>query len=245
MPADTIAALQPRWRKDAFPQTPDSAIEREGKTRWTNVLEPDLAARLYEWVRAFDGWTTSLQQNGTHYTVTAEQRRALDTTTRQQLHHAACAQAARGFGYHFDSFPIDDALAAHVCPPELRAVHELINSSGFLATMRRLLKAPDIAFADCQLTRFGPGDFLTAHDDDVAGKNRVAAYVLSLTPNWRIDFGGMLCFHDEETQRATGLSPLFNALSVFTVPRRHSVSAVAPYANRYRYSFTGWLRKKR
>jgi Rps23 Pro-64 3,4-dihydroxylase Tpa1-like proline 4-hydroxylase len=30
----------------------------------------------------------------------------------------------------------------------------------------------------------------------VAGKNRVAAYVLNLTPRWRVEWGGLLMFHD-------------------------------------------------
>lgn len=50
----------------------------------------------------------------------------------------------------------------------------------------------DIRFADAQATAFSPGDFLTGHDDRFAGKDRRAAYVLGLTPVWRLEWGGLL-----------------------------------------------------
>jgi Rps23 Pro-64 3,4-dihydroxylase Tpa1-like proline 4-hydroxylase len=40
-----------------------------------------------------------------------------------------------------------------------------------------------------------------------------------------------------------GLSPRFNALHLFKVPQRHSVSLVAPFAGAPRLSITGWLRR--
>lgn len=38
--------------------------------------------------------------------------------------------------------------------------------------------------------------FVTEHDDDVAGKQRLAAYVFGFTPQWRPDWGGVLQFID-------------------------------------------------
>ena len=91
-------------------------------------------------------------------------------------------------------------------------------------------------------TAYGPGHFLTAHDDEVAGKKRHAAYVYNLTPTWRIDWGGLLLFHGADGHVARGFTPSFNALNLFAVPQPHSVSMVAPFAANRRYSVTGWLR---
>ena len=98
--------------------------------------------------------------------------------------------------------------------------------------------AADIAFADAQATAYAPGDFLTAHDDNVAGKARRAAYVLGLTPGWRTDWGGLLLFHRD----STAWVPRFNTLNLFGVPQPHSVSQVASFAGNRRYAVTGWLR---
>jgi Rps23 Pro-64 3,4-dihydroxylase Tpa1-like proline 4-hydroxylase len=47
--------------------------------------------------------------------------------------------------------------------------------------LRCITGAHDIGFAAAQARAFSPGDFLTGHDDRFPGKDRRAAYVLSLT----------------------------------------------------------------
>lgn len=110
-----------------------------------------------------------------------------------------------------------------------------------LSLLRSVTCAGEIDFADAQATAYGPGHFLTAHDDLVAGKNRHAAYVFGLTPRWSIDWGGLLLVH-EGGKEAAAIVPGFNMLSLFKVPQPHSVSMVAPFAANRRYSVTGWLR---
>jgi SM-20-related protein len=97
-------------------------------------------------------------------------------------------------------------------------------------------------FTDGFATAYGPGDFLTGHDDDVAGKNRLAAYVYGLTKGWRIEWGGLLLFHGPNERTVEGLAPRFNTLDLFSVPRQHSVTLVTPAAPHRRYTVTGWLR---
>jgi Rps23 Pro-64 3,4-dihydroxylase Tpa1-like proline 4-hydroxylase len=111
-----------------------------------------------------------------------------------------------------------------------------------LAFLRDITRLAGIDFADMQATAYAPGDFLTPHTDDVAGKNRVAAYVLNLTPKWEVEWGGMLAIHDPEANRVLGLPPAFNRLNLFAVPRLHSVTEVTRIAPNRRYSLTGWLR---
>ncbi len=76
----------------------------------------------------------------------------------------------------------------------------------------------------------------------MAGKQRRAAYVLSLTPEWRAEWGGVLEFLDADGHIAEGYVPCFNALNVFLVPQLHHVSCVAAFAAAPRLSLTGWLR---
>jgi SM-20-related protein len=98
------------------------------------------------------------------------------------------------------------------------------SSEPVLAFLREITGLVRIAFADAQATAYSPGDFLTGHDDDVTGKNRLAAYVLNLTPRWRTEWGGLLAFHDDSSPEVIALSPAFNRLNLFKVPRRHSVT---------------------
>ena len=121
-----------------------------------------------------------------------------------------------------------DAFAALMCEPAT------------LEIMRRITGARDVTFADAQGTAYHPGDFLAGHDDDVAGKQRRAAYVLGLCPAWRLEWGGLLLF--DRGVELDGMVPGFDRLTLFGVPQRHSVSMVAPFAAAPRYAVTGWLR---
>jgi Rps23 Pro-64 3,4-dihydroxylase Tpa1-like proline 4-hydroxylase len=60
-----------------------------------------------------------------------------------------------------------------------------------LRFLRIILGDGDISFADAQATAYAPGHFLTAHVDDVAGKDWRAAYVMNLSKDWSVDWGGL------------------------------------------------------
>ena len=126
----------------------------------------------------------------------------------------------------------------------LEGVYDRLNSEPFLAFVRALTGDPRCAYADAQATRYRPGDFLTAHDDDVAGKHRLYAYVLNFTPSWRPDWGGLLAFHEADGHVSEAYTPSFNALNIFRVPQLHAVTQVASFAGAHRLSITGWVRER-
>ena len=118
----------------------------------------------------------------------------------------------------------------------------MLNSEAFLGFVRQLTGDPRPVYCDAQATRYRAGQFLTAHDDNLAGKDRLYAYVLNLTPAWRIEWGGLLMFHDADGHVAEAYAPKFNAINIFSVPAWHSVSQVASYVDQHRLAITGWIR---
>ena len=126
--------------------------------------------------------------------------------------------------------------------PVLATLFRAINAPPFLDAMRAVLDAPDIRFADGQLTRYRAGHFLTTHDDGIEGKNRVAAFVLTLSEGWQDDWGGVLEFSTRDGHDLARFVPRGNTLSLFKVPQPHEVTPVAPQVNAHRISVTGWLR---
>jgi Rps23 Pro-64 3,4-dihydroxylase Tpa1-like proline 4-hydroxylase len=119
-----------------------------------------------------------------------------------------------------------------------------LNSEEFLGFTRDITGIEAIEFGDAQATLYRSGHFLTAHDDNVPGTKRLAAYVMSFTPVWRPEWGGLLEFVDHTSQVDAGYVPGFNTLKLFRVPMTHYVSMVAPFATGSRYSITGWLRAR-
>ncbi|MBU2136278.1 MAG: 2OG-Fe(II) oxygenase [Alphaproteobacteria bacterium] len=160
---------------------------------------------------------------------------------------AEMTQAAmRGFCFRFDAWRVGDLVAegrregGALAPIE--AVADFVNSKPFLDFVRTLTGDRRGTSADAMASRYRSGDFLSAHDDHLTGKNRLFAYVLNFTPVWRPDWGGILNFIDNDGHIAEGYVPSFNALNIFAIPSAHAVSQVADYTSASRLSVTGWVR---
>ena len=192
-------------------------------------------------------WHRSVNVRGKAYDLALDQIDAMPPARRAEFDAAILEGGRTGFQYQFDAWRLSDLMEADLrgIVPVLEALYDFLNGEAFLGFVRALTGEDACAYADAQATRYTPGHFLTAHTDDVDGKNRLFAYVLNFTPAWRTDWGGLLLFHDADGNVAEGYSPTFNALNIFRVPQLHSVSTVAAYAGAPRYSVTGWIRSQR
>jgi len=219
---------------------------RAGRVHIAPIFSRTCAERALRCLLAETPWQVHLNDGDKPINLDAEGFERLSKEERAKFFAGVYASAARRFQYLFKSYPLSDAHARNErLDLYVMRIFEFLNSPGFLGFARRITGASTITFVDAQATLYAPGHFLTRHDDDVAGKNRVAAYVLNFTPQWVADWGGILQFIDRDGHIAEGYTPMFNALNVFRVPQAHAVSYVAPFANGGRYSITGWLRETR
>jgi len=154
-------------------------------------------------------------------------------------------RAQKQFAYIYSSYPMLDAYLERWDPGHpLHAFLEFLNSDEYLDFVRTITGETEVVKVDAQATLYAPGNFLTNHDDSGEIKQRRAAYTLGFSKGWNADWGGNLVFYDEENpnQVLKTLLPGWNVLSLFRVPRPHSVSYVTPFAGAGRYSIVGWLR---
>jgi Rps23 Pro-64 3,4-dihydroxylase Tpa1-like proline 4-hydroxylase len=122
---------------------------------------------------------------------------------------------------------------------------EHINSEPLLELVRSVTGIPQLAKADAQATLYGPNHFLAVHDDSHTAEGWQVAYVMNFcAQEWRPEWGGYLLFYDEDGDVVAGFKPRFNALNLFKVPQRHSVSYVPPFSPIGRFSITGWFRDR-
>ena len=214
-------------------------FSRNGRVHIPGALTPISAERIHHALRAERRWTLILNKDGVPAAPPPP------PPAERMRHGAAAWDYAQGrFAFIYDNHRLSFSGEAYEFPQSYFAhVVRFLNGPAFLAAMRRITGVESIAFADAQATIYRPGDFLTAHDDDAEGKNRVAAYVLNFTRDWRSDWGGELQFLDGQGAVTTGYTPTFNALNLFRVPQRHRVNRVALQAGN-RYSITGWLRTR-
>lgn len=164
----------------------------------------------------------------------------LDTSTKASLLNAIHQEAARGHGFNYGRHYLSKSGMKDL--PTSKFLSSL-NENSFLSLVEIICSSNNLGNVDAQVTRFQRGNFLTRHNDNVDGDTRKIAYVLSLSQNWHPDWGGLLQFFDKDGTPSISLSPIFNNLVLFDVNKVHSVTSIAEYSPRSRYSITGWIRE--
>lgn len=216
---------------------------RTGRVQIAPFLDEADATALAAHLLARDDWRQVMNAGEKVYESVPAVLATLTDAQRARLEEVMNAAARDGFQYRYQSIRVPDDTAARAALDDpLAGFARFMASAPLLDLLARVTGAADINFADAQATIYDKGDFLTGHDDGVAGKNRRAAYVFGLTSRWRAEWGGLLLFHGGSGGIAEGFVPAFNTLSLFAVPQPHSVSQVAPWAGGPRLSITGWLR---
>jgi hypothetical protein len=239
--ADVAIAFDPRLDADLVGRI----FRQSGRVHIGGILTPAAAARVHRALVDETPWSYAVGDEAGSRDLPVASLEALPPAERAAIIDSTDRAATRGFAYRYANFRIDEAWdAGRHRDHFLMRVLAFLNSPPFLEFARRVTGVPAISFADAQATLYRPGDFLTAHDDAVAGKNRHAAYVLNFTPEWRVDWGGLLAFPDPYGHVAEAFGPAFNALNLMRVPTLHTVTQVASFAGGGRYSITGWLRSR-
>lgn len=219
-------------------------LARTGRTRLPMLfgeetwhLHQALLAPDQPWVRTF--------LNPLGVDITVEAFEASSPEDQQQFIAGAYAGATEGLQFLFDRLRLGPARAMGSPTPQvLFDLLDRFNSPDFIDLARRLTGDDRVAFSDGQVTRYLPGHFLNRHSDANPRTERLYAYVLNLSPQWRAEWGGLLQFLDEAGDITETFVPSFGTLNVFAVPQMHAVSTVAPFAGAPRYSVTGWWRAK-
>jgi len=219
-------------------------FQRAGRVQIHNLLAPESAEALLRAFQQNARWYVSYNEGASAVESPLSEVQALPEAQRQKFYGAINQRAGTQFQYCFLQYYITETFNRGEDPGHpLHAAHHFLNSDQFLSTMRRVTGVEEIAHTDALASIYGPGHFLTDHDDKHATRNRVAAYVLSLTKNWNRNWGGHLAFFDERGNISDAFMPSFNTLNMFKVPQSHAVQLVAPFARSGRSSITGWLHK--
>lgn len=221
-----------------------SAYRADRRVRIYGLLAEG-AVELHQQLDERDDWIHLISAPGGAIELEPAARKRLGARRWAEIEAAAHERARNGFQYRYFGLRVPAEAERRGPDDLLSAFSALMQSDEMLGLLRAITGHEGVEFTDGHATAYGPGDFLTGHDDDVAGKRRLAAYVFGLTPNWRLEWGGLLLFHGERDRTASALVPRFNTLDLFEVPQQHSVSEVTRSATHRRFAVTGWLRGER
>jgi SM-20-related protein len=210
-----------------------------GRIRIQRLLSSG-APELYGYLEDAEHWIQVLNKNKGAHELPLATWQAPGSRRRPVIEREIYERARDGFQYSYAALRVPQE-GETTSDPVLEAIAALMKRSDMIAFLENVTGVVGPRFVDGQVTAYGPGDFLTGHDDDVKGSRRKCAFVLGLTPQWRPEWGGLLLFHEPGEIEISGLVPQFNTLDLFSVPRFHSVTQVTRAAPRRRYTVTGWL----
>ena len=213
------------------------------RVRIRDLLEREAVIELWEHLESRADWWHLINTPEGVLEYDRAARARMSPKQRTALDERVFEGARLGFQYRYEGLRVPEEEREKSGGALLADFADLMSSDPMLEMLRAVTGYQELSFTDGHATSYGPGDFLTGHDDDVPGKNRLAAYVFGVTPAWRPEWGGLLLFHGADDSTVSGNVPRFNTLDLFAVPQRHSVSIVTPSAPRRRYAVTGWLRK--
>lgn len=213
------------------------SFAQQGIVRIENFLQPTSAETLSKYLSEFADFDNAFHLEGSNRQASDKEIADLPVESRRQLYQAIYKDAAKGSGFLYGRNKITEQS-----PTQLSEVLTLMNSESVLSIIKGITERPTLTHADAQATRFRVGDFLTRHIDDVPGETRQIAYVLGMSPFWHPDWGGLLQLFEKNGTPTTSWAPMYNSLTFFDVTKVHSVTSIAPFAEKSRYSITGWYR---
>ena len=233
------AMLLPAVRTEDLELCAES-LARDGYLRIHSALCDTAAGALEAHVQDELVWNLTLRQGEKVWDATPADQVMLG---EQRLLAMAAAGATSGFRFLFDVVRVSaDPGTRFARGLLLDKLAEAWSSPAALATWRTVCGRDDIDGLEMLASRYRPGHFLNTHDDAQGQcSERVAAFVLPLSPVWRADWGGLLQLMDSDGNVEVTLTPKRNFLTLFTVPRKHNVSMVTPFAPAPRFSITGWF----
>jgi SM-20-related protein len=214
-----------------------------GFVKLESALSNDTASLIYANIAKQEQWNLVFRNNGIHQDLNNLAVERWDDKEKNNLTELVHTQAVNAFQYFYETIPIYDIYYDKLMPKHFfNDIVKFLNSEETLNFFREILEAPEITFLDAQITRFKAGHFLNRHNDNVKGKNRVAAFVINLSKDWRTDWGGALHILNNDLEIEQSFVPSFNEINIFKVPVEHLVGYVSPFATGHRLSITGWLR---
>lgn len=217
----------------------------DGRIRIENILDAEVAERIYNALREKVGWRYIYNFDGRNEARTQEELAALTPDQFRELMNKIMSAASRGLGYYYCGYTIghrdedtkDEELQF------LHSVFDYVNGEEMMSFIRDVTGCDDVKSAAAQYTRYAPGQFLTRHRDETDDDRRLA-FVFGFSKNWHPDWGGLLQFYEQNGTPRDAWAPAFNTVSMFDIRHIHAVTFVAPYALAPRLSLTGWFRAR-
>lgn len=222
-------------------------FQKNGKIRISNVLSEAFAGKVFHCLENDVPWRLMYyNHHGKGPEVVGkiypQQWDAMSEEKKQAFTRRVHEEAKENFHYFYNAYDVLDARRKGQDPHLfLQSFLDFMGSDELFGFIQQVSNDRVFNRVDCHACRYLPGHFLKEHVDSSPFEKRHMAYVFNFTRNWNADYGGLTHFLNDQHQIVETFIPDFNTLTLFKVPVPHSVSSVAAFAPRPRFSITGWF----
>jgi SM-20-related protein len=191
---DAAPELNPHLDRAPLAET----FARSGRIHIANVLTEASARRVHQVLEKETSWGLILNDG----------KKVLEFETVSAADYQAMAVAAWGrahsaFQYFYNHYRLYERREVYAQSDHyLAGLAAFLTAPEFVGLIRAVTRIDTLSCLSSTATLFRPLDFLTVHDDGLAGGKRIA-FVLNMTPNWRPDWGGALQFYDTADHAGT------------------------------------------
>lgn len=221
------------------------SLATSGRVHIKLAIDPASADQISQYLLKDALWNTIFNEHEEiSHSLSKMQMSLLSTAQRNTLYSFLRKRARSTFTYIYQTSDLQycNEESSHG-QSVAKQIHEFFNGKEFLSFVREISGISTLSEAETQATQFKKNHFITRHTDVGAEYHgRRMAFVLSLTREWRAEWGGILEFLDENGNVTEGFTPSFNSLNLFYVPVLHHVSCVSHISQGKRISISGWLR---
>jgi Rps23 Pro-64 3,4-dihydroxylase Tpa1-like proline 4-hydroxylase len=211
------------------------------RIRIRNALRQDVAEELHRCLSTNVPWKLAYMDGDKAVTLDANDVDKLTDNDKAAIQGKILRQASDGFQFMYGHYSLFKAYKAGTVPCEiLTEFVGYLDSQDYVEFGRKVTGNQEINRVDVQAARYAHGHFLSQHDDFQDPARRIA-FVFNLSMDWVADWGGLTLFYDKKGNVIDSYSPMFNTLTMFQVPVKHSVTYISPFAKTTRFSITGWL----
>ena len=162
-----------------------ATLAGQGRVQIHDFVSPESAETLHGWLHQHEDWYLSYNEGPDNFETSEAEFAALTMEQKHRFTAGVYRRARSGFQHLFKQYYISQAVASGENNGHpMHAVHEWVTGEDFLGLMRDVTGRDDIRTSDSYASLYGPGHFLTRHDDRHPTHQRIAAWVLSMTPDW-------------------------------------------------------------
>lgn len=173
--------------------------------------------------------------DGEQFAMTDAQLAGLPESNRNQLVKQIHDSASNGEGYLYSKRTVINDSSANACSEVLK----WLNSDETIELVTDITGLSDLSYALCDGVRFSKGQFLTDKANRITSKFEKIGFMLDFTPDWNINWGGLLHLHSVYEDSGVTFTPVFNNMILFDASFDYSVTYLANYIKYNRYSLMG------